>query len=64
MSGIINLHIGHGGNEIGAKFWERISVEHGIQPTGFFRIPDPGNSVGRLERVDAFYSYVPGGRYY
>ena len=34
MREIVHLQAGQCGNQIGAKFWEVISDEHGIDPTG------------------------------
>ena len=42
MREIVHLQAGQCGNQIGAKFWEIISDEHGIDPTGAY--------VGEIER--------------
>ena len=34
MREIVHLQAGQCGNQIGAKFWEIISDEHGVDPTG------------------------------
>ena len=34
MREIVHLQGGQCGNQIGAKFWEVISDEHGVDPTG------------------------------
>jgi len=34
MREIVHIQAGQCGNQIGAKFWEIISDEHGIEPTG------------------------------
>ncbi|EFP09505.1 hypothetical protein CRE_25448 [Caenorhabditis remanei] len=34
MREIVHVQAGQCGNQIGAKFWEVISDEHGIQPDG------------------------------
>ena len=36
MREIVHLQAGQCGNQIGAKFWEVISDEHGIDPTGTY----------------------------
>jgi tubulin beta len=64
MSSIVHLQVGQCGNQIGTKFWEIVSDEHGVDPSGFCRIPDPGNSDGRLEKIDVYYSYAGGARYH
>ena len=50
---------GQYGNQIGAKFWEVISDEHGIDPTGTYH----GDSDLLLERINVYYNEVTGGRY-
>ncbi len=40
------------GNQIGAKFWEVISDEHGIDPTGTYH----GDSDLQLERINVYYN--------
>merc|ERR1712083_976857 len=42
MREIVHIQAGQCGNQIGAKFWEIISDEHGIDPTGSYA----GTSVG------------------
>ena len=37
MREIVHLQAGQCGNQIGAKFWEIISDEHGIDATGSFK---------------------------
>ena len=34
MREIVALQAGQCGNQIGAKFWETLSDEHGVSPTG------------------------------
>ncbi len=36
MREIVHLQAGQCGNQIGSKFWEVISDEHGIDPTGTY----------------------------
>ena len=37
MREIVHLQVGQCGNQVGTKFWEMISDEHGIDPSGEFR---------------------------
>ena len=37
MREIVHLQVGQCGNQVGTKFWEIISDEHGIDPNGEFR---------------------------
>ncbi|CAE7502426.1 BTU1, partial [Symbiodinium pilosum] len=48
-----------GGNQIGAKFWEVIADEHGIDPTGTYH----GDSDLQLERINVYFNEATGGRY-
>merc|ERR1712167_28820 len=50
---------GQCGNQIGSKFWEVISDEHGIDPTGTYH----GDSDLQLERINVYYNEATGGRY-
>ncbi|XP_062557276.1 tubulin beta chain-like [Armigeres subalbatus] len=59
MREIVHLQVGQCGNQIGSKFWETISDEHGINPTGHYE----GNNDLQLERIDVYYSEANGYRY-
>merc|ERR1712007_248664 len=59
MREIVHLQAGQCGNQIGAKFWEVISDEHGIDPTGTYH----GDSDLQLERINVYYNEATGGRY-
>ena len=59
MREIFHVQAGQCGNQIGAKFWEVISDEHGIDPTGTYR----GESDLQLERVNVYFNEATGGRY-
>ena len=45
---IVHIQAGQCGNQIGAKFWEIISDEHGVTPTGEFQ----GDSDLQKERIE------------
>jgi tubulin beta len=53
------MQAGQCGNQIGAKFWEVISDEHGIDPTGTYN----GDSDLQLERINVYFNEATGGRY-
>ena len=42
MREIVSIQAGQCGNQIGAKFWEVVSDEHGVDPTGTYH----GDSIG------------------
>ena len=50
MRELVHVQGGQCGNQIGAKFWEVISDEHGIDPTGTYH----GDSDLQLERINRF----------
>uniref|UniRef100_A0A670XV61 Tubulin/FtsZ GTPase domain-containing protein n=1 Tax=Pseudonaja textilis TaxID=8673 RepID=A0A670XV61_PSETE len=61
MREIVHVQIGQCGNQIGAKFWEVISDEHGIDTTGNYH----GDSPLQQERINVYFNeayshkYVP-----
>merc|ERR1711966_469572 len=59
MREIVHIQGGQCGNQIGAKFWEVICDEHGIDPTGTYC----GDSDLQLERINVYYNHIHGGRY-
>ncbi|RVE42647.1 hypothetical protein evm_012699 [Chilo suppressalis] len=60
MREIVHLQAGQCGNQIGSKFWEIISDEHGIDPTGHYR----GDSELQLERIQVYYNEAEDGKRY
>ena len=56
---IVHVQVGQCGNQIGAKFWEVISEEHGISPDGVYH----GDSDVQLERSNVYYTEATGGKY-
>ncbi|XP_077108930.1 tubulin beta-1 chain isoform X1 [Ranitomeya variabilis] len=52
MREIVHLQIGQCGNQIGAKFWEVISDEHGIDNGGRYK----GDSDLQLERINVYFN--------
>merc|ERR1712032_900386 len=56
MREIVHLQAGQYGNQIGAKFWEIISDEHGIDPNGAYA----GTSELQMERIDVYYNEAQG----
>ena len=59
MREIIHIQVGQCGNQIGAKFWEVISDEHGVDTLGVYN----GTSSNQLERINVYYNEVSGNRY-
>ncbi|KAL7746051.1 Tubulin beta chain (Beta tubulin) [Sorochytrium milnesiophthora] len=59
MREIVCLAVGQCGNQIGAKFWEVISDEHGIDPSGQYT----GTSPLQLERANVYYNEASNGKY-
>ncbi|KAI9536184.1 hypothetical protein NQZ68_036282 [Dissostichus eleginoides] len=52
MRDIVHIEAGQCGNQIGAKFWEVISDEHGIDPTGTYH----GDSDLQLDMISVYYN--------
>jgi tubulin beta len=59
MREIVHIQAGQCGNQVGGKFWEVISDEHGIAPDGSYE----GNSDLQLERINVYFNEATGGRY-
>uniref|UniRef100_A0A8W8M724 Tubulin beta chain n=1 Tax=Magallana gigas TaxID=29159 RepID=A0A8W8M724_MAGGI len=59
MREIVHIQAGQCGNQIGSKFWEVISDEHGLDPTGIYH----GDSALQLERIDVYFSEAMDNRY-
>ena len=58
MREIVHIQAGQCGNQIGAKFWECISQEHGLDQSGMFK----GDSQQK-ERINVYYNEANGGKY-
>jgi len=56
---IVCIAGGQCGNQIGAKFWEVICAEHGIETEGAYE----GEEDCQLERINVYYNEGTGGRY-
>ncbi|KAH8920531.1 tubulin beta chain [Atractiella rhizophila] len=54
MREIVHLQAGQCGNMIGAKFWETVSDEHGIDASGKYQ----GTSDLQLERINVYYNEI------
>jgi len=59
MREIVHLQVGQCGNQIGAKFWQVISEEHGVDPSGTYK----GTTDLQLERINVYYNQAQGGKY-
>ena len=59
MREIVHIQAGQCGNQIGAKFWEVISDEHGIDSNGTFY----GDSELQPDRLNVYFDEAKGGRY-
>ncbi|CAK1592050.1 unnamed protein product [Parnassius mnemosyne] len=59
MREIVHVQAGQCGNQIGSKFWEIISDEHGVSPTGHYH----GENPLQLERINVYYNEASSGRY-
>jgi len=59
MREIVHIQAGQCGNQIGAKFWEVISGEHGINDEGIYC----GETNLQKERINVYYNEAQGRRY-
>ncbi|PPR91930.1 hypothetical protein GOBAR_AA28755 [Gossypium barbadense] len=59
MREILHIQGGQCGNQIGAKFWEVVCTEHGIDPTGRYQ----GDLDLQLERINVYYNEASCGRF-
>ncbi|XP_044763710.1 tubulin beta chain-like [Coccinella septempunctata] len=59
MREIVHIQAGQCGNAIGAKFWQVISDEHGVDPCGNYQ----GSSDLQLERINVYYNEASGGNF-
>jgi len=59
MREIVHMQTGQCGNQIGAKFWEVMSGEHGITEAGSYA----GDNDLQLQRVNVYFNEGQGGRY-
>ncbi len=59
MRELVHIQAGQCGNQVGAKFWEVISDEHGIDPNGEYC----GDSELQIEHINVYYNEATGGRY-
>ncbi|THD23956.1 Tubulin beta chain [Fasciola hepatica] len=59
MREIVFLQVGQSGNNCGAKFWELIADEHGVDPNGRY----VGDSDLQLERINVYFNEATGGRF-
>jgi tubulin beta len=59
MREIVHVQAGQCGNQIGAKFWEVVCDEHGVDSTGTYC----GESDLQLERINVYFNEATGGRY-
>jgi len=59
MREIVHVQCGQCGNQVGSKFWEVVSDEHGVDPTGIYK----GESDQQLERINVYFNEVSGNKY-
>jgi tubulin beta len=59
MREIVHIQVGQCGNQMGAKFWEVISDEHGITTDGIYK----GDTDLQLERINVYFTEASGGKF-
>lgn len=59
MREIVHIQVGQCGNQIGSKFWEVISEEHGIDSSGIYK----GKNNLQLKRINVYFEEASSGKY-
>mmetsp|Transcript_5394 Transcript_5394/g.16503 ORF Transcript_5394/g.16503 Transcript_5394/m.16503 type:complete len:464 (+) Transcript_5394:141-1532(+) len=59
MREIVHIQAGQCGNQIGLKFWETISQEHGLDHKGIYQ----GDNELQLERMNVYFTEAAGARF-
>jgi len=54
---IVQIQVGQCGNQIGEKFWETITSEHGLDQNGKYT----GKNDVELERINVYFEEKNGG---
>lgn len=54
MREIVSIQVGQCGNQIGARFWDDLSIEHGIDLAGTYH----GDSDLQLQRIEVYYNEI------
>lgn len=66
MREIVHIQVGQCGNQIGAKFWEVISGEHGIKPDGTWDedlATNPNKDPIQLDKINVYFNEAQGGAF-
>ncbi|KAJ7784705.1 beta-tubulin 1 tubb1 [Mycena metata] len=64
MREIVHIQTGQCGNQIGTRFWEVLSEEHGLDKTGLYTATaDQHTSDLQLERISVYYNEVGSAKY-
>jgi tubulin beta len=64
MREIVHIQAGQCGNQIGAKFWEVISGEHGIKPDGTWDedvATNPNKDPIQLDKINVYFNEAQNG---
>ena len=59
MREIVSIQAGQCGNQIGSKFWETLTQEHGISTDGEYI----GDNEQQLEHINVYFTEADAGRY-
>ena len=52
MAGVISVHVGQCGNQVGSQFWQMLHLEHGLDQTGLVR----GEKTEQQDRISTYFS--------
>ena len=59
MREIVHIQVGQCGNQIGGKFWEVISAEHGLDAEGKYH----GDNDQQLDKMNVYFTEANNGKY-
>jgi tubulin beta len=59
MREIVHIQAGQCGNQIGTNFWDTVTKEHGVSPSGKYE----GKDDLQLERINVYFTEAAAGRY-
>lgn len=56
QNGVVLVHVGQAGIQLGAMCWEQFAVEHNVQADGYLAVADGGGGGGKSDATDSYKS--------
>ncbi len=63
MREIVHVQVGQCGNQIGAKFWEVVTEEHGLGADGRWDPNGPHSNALQLDKINVYFNEAVSGKY-